>query len=238
MKNHEGRTSRPDGPLGPRPAAPERPLAATPAGILQLLVDRTEPLSQAALVRATGLHASTVREHLSSLVRRGLVARTHAAPEGRGRPAWLYAPTTANPEVSEYAALAAVLAATIARTSTSPGVEARLAGEEWGGALARDRGASPGSAEEARERVVRLLEDLGFAPQGEPGTLRLTRCPLLDAARRHPDVVCAVHLGLVRGALAEHGADPAGTALIPFAEPGACLLALPAATEPAVDPAP
>jgi predicted ArsR family transcriptional regulator len=233
VKNHEGRRSRPVGPLGPRPAAPERPLAASPAAILQLLVDRAEPLSQAALVRATGLHASTVREHVESLVRRGLVARTRAAPEGRGRPAWLYAPTAADPEVSEYAALAAVLATAVARSSASPGVAARLAGEEWGRDLARDRGTSPGSPEEARERVVRLLEDLGFGPQAEPGVLRLTSCPLLDAARRRPEVVCAVHLGLVRGALAEHGADPAGTGLTPFAEPGACLLTLPAGTHPA-----
>ena len=47
---------------------------------------------------------------------------------------------------------------------------------------------------------------------------------LLDAARRHTEVVCSVHLGLVRGALAAYGASEDGTALEPFAEPGACLL--------------
>jgi predicted ArsR family transcriptional regulator len=57
--------------------------------------------------------------------------------------------------------------------------------------------------------------------------VRLTRCPLLEAAHRHPDVVCAVHLGIVRGALDEQGADPSGTALAPFAEPGACVLVVP-----------
>jgi len=54
-----------------------------------------EPLTQAALVRVTGLHPNTVREHLENLVRRGLVARSLAEPEGRGRPAWLYASTAA-----------------------------------------------------------------------------------------------------------------------------------------------
>jgi hypothetical protein len=42
-----------------------------------------------------------------------------------------------------------------------------------------------------------------------------------------------VHLGIVRGALTEYGADPAGSALVPFAEPGACRLVLPALEEDA-----
>jgi predicted ArsR family transcriptional regulator len=58
--------------------------------------------------------------------------------------------------------------------------------------------------------------------------VRLTRCPLLEAAHRTPEVVCGVHVGIVRGALVERGASPAGTALTPFAEPGACRLVLPA----------
>ena len=67
-----------------------------------------------------------------------------------------------------------------------------------------------------------LLGEIGFAPEQDrckAGRVRLTRCPLLDAAREHPEVVCAVHLGLVRGALDNLGRDPAGTELIPFAEP-------------------
>jgi len=56
--------------------------------------------------------------------------------------------------------------------------------------------------------------------------VRLTLCPLLEAAHKHPDVVCGVHLGIVRGALEEYGADPTGTDLLPFSEPGACRLEL------------
>ncbi len=81
----------------------------------------------------------------------------------------------------------------------------------------------------ARHRVVELLGDIGFAPESDdpPSVVRLTRCPLLEAAHKYPDVVCGVHLGIVRGALAEYGADPEGTDLLPFSEPGACLLHLP-----------
>jgi predicted ArsR family transcriptional regulator len=83
--------------------------------------------------------------------------------------------------------------------------------------------------------VVALLDELGFAPVPDDRhrVVRLTRCPLLATAQTYPDVVCGVHLGIVRGALAEHGADPADvdaqTDLVPFAEPGACRLELGAA---------
>jgi predicted ArsR family transcriptional regulator len=77
--------------------------------------------------------------------------------------------------------------------------------------------------------VVSLLEGLGFAPSTDArvSVVKLHRCPLLEAAHRNPEVVCSVHLGLVRGALDELGADSArteGIALQPFSEPGACRL--------------
>ncbi|MDP2774020.1 MAG: hypothetical protein Q8O61_10740, partial [Nocardioides sp.] len=93
--------------------------------------------------------------------------------------------------------------------------------------------------ESARAEVVTLLDDLGFAPEvatDRPADVRLTRCPLLEAAHRHPDVVCAVHLGIVRGALSALGADAEGTRLLPFAEPGACRLVVPP-VRPAVESA-
>ncbi|MDN5892595.1 MAG: transcriptional regulator, partial [Nocardioides sp.] len=108
------------------------------------------------------------------------------------------------------------------------------AGGEWGHARASNRGAKPDSPDPARNQVLRLLDDLGFAPEPstDPSTpVRLARCPLLEAAHREPEVVCGVHLGIVRGALAAYGADPADSDLAPFAEPGACLLTLPAHRE-------
>src|SRR5699024_10851013 len=79
-----------------------------------------------------------------------------------------------------------------------------------------------------RRRVVRLLDQLGFAPASDAHASRveLRRCPLLAAALRTPEVVCAVHLGLARGALGALHAQPDGTTLEPFALPGACLLHL------------
>jgi predicted ArsR family transcriptional regulator len=194
-----------------------------------------EPVTQAAVVRATGLHPNTIREHLAGLRRRGLVRRRRAEPSGRGRPAWLYEATDNEPTGSEYARLAAALAVTVARTSDEPVAVAAAAGEEWGHELARDRGAVRSTAELARRHVIQLLDELGYEPEttgNSSAQVRLTRCPLLEAAHRHPEVVCGVHLGIVRGALEEYGADPAGCELVPFAEPGACRLVVPPVDEP------
>lgn len=218
-----------------------------------MLREQPEPTTLAALTRLSGRHENTVREHLEALTRMGLVSRHRAEPHGRGRPAWLYESTQAPAAgESEYAALAATLASSIARISDDPGRDGAVAGEEWGRRLARDRGAEPSSPDVARRRVLDLLDDLGFAPDPiEPdgagptagpaagdgagdagpdgGDVRLRRCPLLEAAHRHPEVVCGVHLGIIRGALDEHGAGSDGVDLVPFAEPGACRLTLPRA---------
>ena len=217
--------------LGPRPGRRPRPLTPGRAAILQLLADQPQPPRLAALARASGLHPNTVREHLEALVADGWVRRIRGEPQGRGRPAWRYESVEERGR-DEYAGLATALAAAIARTSPAPSETARFAGEEWGRELARDRGGDPESPEEAREEVVAMLDDLGFAPAADPertDLVRLTRCPLLEAAHRYPGVVCEVHRGIVSGALATYGADPDGTDLVPFAEPGACLLTVPPA---------
>lgn len=225
MENNRGR----DRPLGPRPGVPARTLSPSRAAILERLRDQPEAVTHAALSAATGLHPNTVRDHLDGLIRRGLVRRFTAAPSGRGRPAWLYELTDA-PDGDGYAGLAVALASTIARTSAHPREDATIAGEEWGRELAESRGFAARDPAEARELVIELLDELGFGPEPTPeapSDVRLTRCPLLEAAHRHPEVVCGVHLGIVRGALARHGVDPAGADLLPFSEPGACRLVVP-----------
>ncbi len=228
----------PDG-YGPRPATPVREgraLSASRAAVLDVLRDAGAPTTVAELERETTLHANTLREHLDALVARGHARRVRATPSGRGRPAWLY--EAVEPEVpvgsSEYAGLAASLAAHLHRTSTDPQADAVAAGETWGRELARKAGAPTGpGAAAARRTVVAILDEIGFAPESDDRatTARLTRCPLLDTAKAYPDVVCGVHLGIVRGALEEYGADSSRTDLRPFSEPGACRLDLLTRTE-------
>lgn len=202
--------------------------------LLAMLRDQPEPITLAALTRLSRLHQNTVREHLDALVAQGFASRERALPQGRGRPAWLYEATDPGQGGNEYAALASALAATLADAVDDPAQAGAEAGTAWGRELARDRGAEPTSPANARVRVLRLLDDLGFSPEptaDESDDVRLTRCPLLEAAHRHPEVVCGVHLGIIRGAYAEHGVKASGADLAPFAEPGACRLTLPLAAE-------
>ena len=203
-------------------------MSASRSALLDTLQAQPEPTTLAALVSVSGLHANTVREHLEALERDGLVTRHRAPASGRGRPAWLYEATTGAGH-SEYAGLAAALASSLHRTSPDPAAEAEVAGAEWGHRLAREHGRpARDSGAAARREVVALLDEVGFEPQADArnAVVRLTRCPLLEAAHQYPDVVCGVHLGLAQGALEEYGADPEGTELQPFAEPGACRLHL------------
>lgn len=217
---------------GPRPARTPsgRRLSPSRTALLETLQAQPEPTSLPALVAATGLHANTVREHLDGLVRSGLASRHSAPPSGRGRPGWLYeaTPHSEDDPRPEYAGLAAALAAVIVRTSATPAEEARRAGVDWGRRLAHDAGAREAGEETARRAVAGIFDDMGFAPESDDdlAELRLTRCPLLEAAHQHPEVVCAVHLGITEGVLETFGAPADGVELRPFAEPGACVLRL------------
>ena len=234
----------------PTPARDDPPPEVTDPSRRRLLRAISRPAAQpptvAELVADVGGHPNTTRHHLRVLVRAGLVSEEPRPPAGgRGRPAAGYAVTRAGHEAlgagvggaaaQEYVALAAAFADRLAERDGDPGADSRAIGRAWGTGLAARHSTEQGDVEERPVgRVVGLLDRLGFSPEVEPApdpgsgpTVLLRTCPLLDAARRHPDVVCQVHLGLVAGALEadDQGAD--GLRLQPFARPGACELALP-----------
>ncbi|CAL9550020.1 helix-turn-helix transcriptional regulator [Streptomyces sp. enrichment culture] len=215
------------GPL-PGSGADRLPLSRQRRGVLQYLRGQSGPVTAAALARVCALHVNTVREHLDALVDDGLAVRERSAPAGRGRPARLY--RARSPQASparEYAGLAAVLAARIARSAADPRAEALAAGEDWGRVLTAGQEPSADLGD-ARRRVLGLLTEIGFAPEADDGArrVRLPRCPFVETAREHPGVVCGVHEGLTRAALAALGPEPQDVDLLPFAEPDACLLHL------------
>ncbi len=126
----------------------------------------------------------------------------------------------------DYRELARALADALLRLGGRATAEA--AGEAWGEALAGPR-ARRTSGRRAVRRLVALLDRTGFAPEPTSrtdGTIRLRRCPFADLAREGREVVCAVHLGMLRGALRRMAASVEATGLEPFVEPDLCLVHL------------
>lgn len=186
---------------------------------------QSAPVSTAALATATGLHENTVRGHLEHLMTDGYLTGSPAPARGRGRPAWHWRALSRD-DSSAYAALAAVLADTLARTSADPVGDAHGAGIRWGRDLARESGSDAASA---RHAVTTVMREQGFAPDDTGEQITLRRCPLIEAAATHQSVVCAVHRGMVDGVVAAVGATETAE-LAPFTGPGECTLHLRAAS--------
>lgn len=196
--------------------------------MLQAVADGASTAAEVAT--ATGLHDNMARRHLAALADLAMVTTT-LEPSGRGRPSRRHGITesgltalAADDSSDEYLTLTAAFAQHLVRHSRRPSQEAREIGRTWGGILAARR---PSSSAPVPQRVVALLEGLRFSPQQrDDGVIALRTCPLLEAAREHPEVVCQVHLGLVEGASAAYGGPADGGSLEPFAEPGCCRLRL------------
>ncbi len=179
------------------------------------------------LGQALGLHPSTVRFHLETLAQAGLVTREEQRPSGLGRPRVVYA-AVPQPVTPGYEALTRMLAVDLAQTSTDSTGHAERIGEKWAEQVV-PAPAAPGTltAADAMTRVSDIFDRLGFAPEartvGSKREIALHGCPFRAVARDHPDVICAVHLGLLRGILDRLGAQASGR-LRPFVRPDLCLV--------------
>jgi predicted ArsR family transcriptional regulator len=203
-------------------AGPPSGVSRGPTGaqgrVLAALTLRDAPTTLAQLVEITGLHQNTLRGHLDALHQARYVSRFRAPSGGRGRPAWSYIVREA-----PYAALARALAHGL---ETNPGATARETGKSGGRAWGEQlRVLFDEDVQTPRKRLIRALEHVGFGTEtsADTSSIRLSRCPFIEAARAHPEAVCSVHLGLIEGALGE---SLGPTALQPFVEPGACLVTL------------
>lgn len=221
--------------------------------VLELLRAHGAALPAPHVAEAVGLHPNTVRLHLDQLADAGLVTRQREPRRGPGRPRLLFAavpaaapppaPDRTAPHEDGYRVLAGVLAGHLERESGSrAAAEAAEAGRAWARTLdAPARRPAPATPAEARERVVQVLDDLGFAPAttDPDGPIELHRCPFAQVAEAHSQVVCGVHLGLMQGLLDDVAAPVRAARLEPFVAPGLCLAHLePAAPVPSDVPDP
>lgn len=222
----------------PRPETVVHRALASPvrARLLERLRAVPESVDVHTLAARLGLHVNTVRGHLLVLEEAGLVTAEPQPRVGPGRPRLGYRATPAaaggGSADSGYRVLAGVLASWLAVTVPDAADAAEHAGAAWGHHLAeRPPSGQALAAGAAVDRLVVLLDDVGFAPELETdlsagARVLLHRCPFLDLAREHGDVVCSVHRGLMRGALGELGSSVVVRDLVPFAEPDLCIVDL------------
>jgi predicted ArsR family transcriptional regulator len=198
--------------------------------LLGLLRASDRPMSAAEVAEGTGLHLNTARFHLDGLVEDRLVERTSEPRKQPGRPRILYTSQGPVPGPRSYALLAEMLTGLVASLKDA-GPAAVDAGRAWGRHLVERAAPSERVDEvEAIRRLNRVLEAIGFQPEvrtTETGTeVCLHHCPFREVAEKHTDVVCAIHLGLMQGALDELQAPVDATSLEPFVASNLCVARL------------
>lgn len=168
-------------------------------------------LTVAELAERVGLHPNAVRQHLDALQRAGVVVAAPSAPTGRrGRPSAVY-------DLAAPHAVAAVGHRELVRLLLE---FARQMGTSEDDIEAFGWGQGPKlMAGEGIEALVASFAGLGFAPEEVTSEgdrragaidLRLRSCPFREAVLAEGGhLICALHRGLVRGALEriDGGAD-------------------------------
>lgn len=201
------------------------------------------PLDVRELAAACGLHVTTVRFHLDVLTDVGLVTSRSGHSATRGRPRRLYSPASravAAGGHTGYELLSGILAAHWAGDRDERARRAEQAGWAWAGQRKPRPPVVAATLTEAAARVNAVFAELGFdselARDGENLQIRLHACPFRAVAETHPEVVCSIHLGLLRRTLADVLADvdaPAtAVSLQPFVQPHLCLAQIAPATGP------
>ncbi|KRA24214.1 transcriptional regulator [Microbacterium sp. Root61] len=163
--------------------------------ILRLLGERPQR-TIADLSAETGLHANTVREHLQRLEDEGCVIRSTEKRTTRGRPRVLFS-------------------AIIGADASSPVTARRARDAAARGDLMRrilpDAQESTEGLEAAAvhqlDAIIDHLDEAGFEPEfdGTSLTLDVTPCMHQSVQADHRETLCAIHLGIMQGVLAQAG---------------------------------
>lgn len=209
---------------------PSRGLGRTRTRVLSLIQDASGPVSVDDVAERMGLHRNTARFHLEALEATNLVLRSTDERRQPGRPRALYQAAPGTPDVAQrsYRFLAEVLTSFVANRMPEPAESAEEAGAVWGRYLAEPT--PPFHRVDTDEAVAALvggLGEVGFEshPEGQGDELRLeiSHCPFLEVALDHREIVCSIHLGLMRGMLEGMGAGLAAESLEPLVEPSRCI---------------
>lgn len=174
------------------------------------LARSSRPLATAEIAETLDLHPNTVRPHLERMREVGLLT-IGAEPRGTvGRPQHRYSLASEAPSLGLEPATFPVLARMLVRVAAEAGLdraEVVDAGREQGDAdavtIARDLDITTADAGTCVEGLVARLDALGFDPavagDDDQATVAFAHCPFRELAEAHPEIVCALHEGLVAG---------------------------------------
>lgn len=220
--------SIPDSLTDPAPGGP--PVKGTRREVLDRLRRAAVPVDAEEMATQTGLHVNTARFHLDKLVELGHAERQAETRATPGRPRIRYVAHAAGTDgPTSYRLLARMLVGLV--STLDAGDPAVLeAGRAWGRHLVPPVPPTTRlDPDQALARLDTLMGEVGFAPETSAGAepeVRLHHCPFLEVAQESPEVVCALHRGLMEGALDALDAPLRVRELQPFATPQTCVARL------------
>jgi predicted ArsR family transcriptional regulator len=193
------------------------------------------PVTREEAADAQGVSRNLAAFHLDKLVEVGLLQARYEAPpdqpRGRGRTPKVYLPsgdglTLTVPE-RRYELVAQILADAVAEepTRASEAAQERAAHRGWAHGQ-HVAGHLPPGGDSAGELAAAclVLDDLGFEPRSEHGTVILRNCPFHALAERQRQLVCGLNHSFVAGLLSGLGATHVTARLAP--RPGECCVEL------------
>lgn len=194
---------------------------ATRRGVYIAVRESAEPVTAAEIARLFDIHPNVARHHLDRLTRDGYLEVTHRRRQGRtgpgaGRPAKHYQPTEKDVVVQfparRYDLLAELLARVVKRLAPEDAAAvAEEVGREYGRELAAEIGLPQDAGYEVATRAVaQAMMGVGFETEIMPGEHLLVThfCPFGETAAKHPDLVCRLDQGIVRGLMEAAHQEP------------------------------
>ncbi|MGI8415640.1 MAG: helix-turn-helix transcriptional regulator [Nakamurella sp.] len=199
--------------------------------VLAVLRASSAPMSIDAIAEQLGVHRNTVRFHLDGLGKTGQVQQVSMPPTRRGRPPLTFSATRrmdpAGP--TNYRLLAGILVGGLAHQADGSRAAVELGRVGGAGLFDEPDSHQPLTDDQAAGRLTELLDDIGFDPERRRvptgNDIALHHCPFLDLVDTRADIVCALHLGLMQGALSRLN-DSSVVELEPFVESDLCLVHL------------
>lgn len=248
-----------DTAAGPRRRRGRMPRNRQRERVLRMVREHGGAIDAAELASRMKLHVTTVRFHLDALCDEGAIERTRMKRDGVGRPRTGYRAVEERLDYRILAGILAMeLGETVqtrARRSQRAGQQwaGRIAdshGEVVAGSDGMDAAEVGDRLDRGAVLVTEVFSRMGFEPElaaesepsaslsadseqvlGRERVIRLHACPVRDLARTHPEVGCALHLGLLQGLLdraavgghPDHEDAALSARLEPFVEPELCI---------------